>query len=186
MVISSYLAANIVDEVFAAPSQYSSLEILIAVYAYAVQIYADFAGYTDIAIGIALLLGFKFPQNFDSPYAAVSLQDFWRRWHMTSAGSATTSTSRSAAAGAARRSRTATCSDMLLRALARRGVDVRRLGLIHGLGLCAERFWRERHGTKPQESFTWVDYLWRRSSRSTSSASPGSSSGRRRSASPGT
>ncbi len=54
-----------------------------AIYGYAVQIYADFAGYTDIAIGIALLLGFRFPQNFDSPYTAVSLQDFWRRWHMT-------------------------------------------------------------------------------------------------------
>jgi D-alanyl-lipoteichoic acid acyltransferase DltB (MBOAT superfamily) len=72
-----------VDKVFAAPGQHSSLELLIGVYAYAVQIYADFSGYTDIAIGIALLLGFRFPQNFDSPYAAVSVQDFWRRWHMT-------------------------------------------------------------------------------------------------------
>ena len=83
VVIANYLAASIVDEVFAAPGQHSSLEILIAVYAYAVQIYADFSGYTDIAIGIALLLGFNFPQNFDSPYAATSVQDFWRRWHMT-------------------------------------------------------------------------------------------------------
>ena len=83
VVIANYLASSIVDEVFAAPGQHSSLEILIAVYAYAVQIYADFSGYTDMAIGIALLLGFKFPQNFDSPYAAVSVQDFWRRWHMT-------------------------------------------------------------------------------------------------------
>jgi alginate O-acetyltransferase complex protein AlgI len=83
VVIANYLAGAIVDDVFGAPEQHSSLEILIAVYAYAVQIYADFSGYTDIAIGIALLLGFKFPQNFDSPYAAVSLQDFWRRWHMT-------------------------------------------------------------------------------------------------------
>jgi alginate O-acetyltransferase complex protein AlgI len=83
VVIANYLAGSIVDEVFGAPGQHSSLEVLIAVYAYAVQIYADFSGYTDIAIGIALLLGFKFPQNFDSPYAAVSLQDFWRRWHMT-------------------------------------------------------------------------------------------------------
>jgi D-alanyl-lipoteichoic acid acyltransferase DltB (MBOAT superfamily) len=83
VVIANYLASSIVDEVFAAPGQHSSLEILIAVYAYAVQIYADFSGYTDIAIGIALLLGFTFPQNFDSPYAAVSVQDFWRRWHMT-------------------------------------------------------------------------------------------------------
>jgi D-alanyl-lipoteichoic acid acyltransferase DltB (MBOAT superfamily) len=83
VVIANYLAANIVDEVFAAPDQHSSLEILIAVYAYAVQIYADFSGYTDMAIGVALLLGFTFPQNFDSPYAATSVQDFWRRWHMT-------------------------------------------------------------------------------------------------------
>ncbi len=83
VVISNFLAANIVDEVFGAPGQHSSLEILIAVYAYAVQIYADFSGYTDIAIGIALLLGFKFPQNFNGPYTAASLQDFWRRWHMT-------------------------------------------------------------------------------------------------------
>jgi D-alanyl-lipoteichoic acid acyltransferase DltB (MBOAT superfamily) len=83
VVIANYLASSIVDEVFAAPGQHSSLEILIAVYAYAVQIYADFSGYTDMAIGIALLLGFSFPQNFDSPYAAVSVQDFWRRWHMT-------------------------------------------------------------------------------------------------------
>jgi D-alanyl-lipoteichoic acid acyltransferase DltB (MBOAT superfamily) len=83
VVIANYLASSIVDQVFAAPGQHSSLEILIAVYAYAVQIYADFSGYTDIAIGIALLLGFSFPQNFDSPYAAVSIQDFWRRWHMT-------------------------------------------------------------------------------------------------------
>ena len=83
VVIANFLAANIVDEVFGAPGQHSSLEILIAIYAYAVQIYADFSGYTDMAIGIALLLGFSFPQNFDSPYAARSLQDFWRRWHMT-------------------------------------------------------------------------------------------------------
>ena len=83
VVIANYLATHITDQVFAVPRSHSSAEILVAVYAYAVQIYADFAGYTDMAIGIALLLGFQFPQNFNSPYAAVSLQDFWRRWHMT-------------------------------------------------------------------------------------------------------
>jgi D-alanyl-lipoteichoic acid acyltransferase DltB (MBOAT superfamily) len=57
--------------------------VLLAIYAYAIQIYSDFSGYTDIAIGIALLLGIRFPQNFDSPYIALSLQDFWNRWHMT-------------------------------------------------------------------------------------------------------
>jgi alginate O-acetyltransferase complex protein AlgI len=82
-VIANFLASSIVDDVFGAPTQHSSLELLVAIYAYAVQIYADFSGYTDMAIGIALLLGFTFPRNFDSPYAAVSVQDFWRRWHMT-------------------------------------------------------------------------------------------------------
>ena len=83
VVVSSYLAGAIVDKIFAAPKNHSSLEILFAIYGYAIQIYADFSGYTDIAIGIALLLGIRFPPNFDSPYTALSLQDFWRRWHMT-------------------------------------------------------------------------------------------------------
>jgi D-alanyl-lipoteichoic acid acyltransferase DltB (MBOAT superfamily) len=83
VVIANFLATEIVDVVFASPNRHSGLEILVAIYAYAVQIYADFSGYTDMAIGIALLLGFRFPQNFDGPYTAISLQDFWRRWHMT-------------------------------------------------------------------------------------------------------
>jgi D-alanyl-lipoteichoic acid acyltransferase DltB (MBOAT superfamily) len=83
VVIANHLSTHIVDDVFAAPNKHSSLEVLVAVYGYAVQIFADFCGYTNIAIGVALLLGFEFPQNFNSPYAAVSLQDFWRRWHMT-------------------------------------------------------------------------------------------------------
>ena len=83
VVIANHLATAIVDDVFAAPKAHSSLEVLVGIYGYAVQIFADFCGYTNIAIGIALLLGFQFPQNFASPYTAVSLQDFWRRWHMT-------------------------------------------------------------------------------------------------------
>jgi alginate O-acetyltransferase complex protein AlgI len=83
VVIANYLATHLVDNVFGTPSLYSSPTVLVGVYAYAVQIWADFSGYTDMAIGLALLLGFQFPQNFDSPYSAVSLQDFWRRWHMT-------------------------------------------------------------------------------------------------------
>jgi D-alanyl-lipoteichoic acid acyltransferase DltB (MBOAT superfamily) len=82
VVISSYVASTIVDPVFGVPSNHSAAEILLAVYGYAVQIYADFSGYTDMAIAVALLLGIRFPQNFDRPYAAASLQDFWRRWHM--------------------------------------------------------------------------------------------------------
>jgi D-alanyl-lipoteichoic acid acyltransferase DltB (MBOAT superfamily) len=83
MVVSTFLAAQIVDPVFADPSSHSALETLFAIYGYAVVIYSDFSGYTDIAIGVAELLGFKFPQNFDLPYTARTLQDFWRRWHIT-------------------------------------------------------------------------------------------------------
>ena len=83
VVISSFLATQIVDPVFRLPGAYGRWEVLWAIYGYAIQIYADFSGYTDIAIGVALLLGIRFPLNFDSPYAATSLQDFWRRWHMT-------------------------------------------------------------------------------------------------------
>ncbi len=83
VVISSFLSSAIVDDVFAVPEAHTSLEILVGIYAYAIQIYADFSGYTDIAIGCALLLGLRFPQNFDAPYAAFSVQSFWRKWHMT-------------------------------------------------------------------------------------------------------
>ncbi|MDX1658926.1 MAG: MBOAT family protein [Nitriliruptorales bacterium] len=83
VVIANTLATELVDSVFATPGAHSSMEILFGIYGYAVQIYADFSAYTDIAIGVALLLGFRFPQNFNAPYAATSLRDFWRRWHMT-------------------------------------------------------------------------------------------------------
>jgi D-alanyl-lipoteichoic acid acyltransferase DltB (MBOAT superfamily) len=83
MVISDYLSVNIIDRVFESPGIYSGVEILTSVYGYALQIYCDFSGYTDIAIGLALLLGFKLPKNFNSPYKAGSLVDFWRRWHMS-------------------------------------------------------------------------------------------------------
>ncbi|WP_018502128.1 MBOAT family O-acyltransferase [Parafrankia discariae] len=83
VVLADLLATRIVDPVFDAPGRHSSGEIAVAVYGYAVQIYCDFSAYSDIAIGVALLLGFRFPDNFDRPYTATSLQDFWRRWHMT-------------------------------------------------------------------------------------------------------
>jgi alginate O-acetyltransferase complex protein AlgI len=81
--IGDYLALNLVDRVFDAPTQYSALECYAGVLGYAVQIYCDFSGYTDIAIGSALLLGVRFPLNFDSPYKAHNIQDFWRRWHIS-------------------------------------------------------------------------------------------------------
>jgi alginate O-acetyltransferase complex protein AlgI len=82
-VISDYISVNFVDRVFDAPALYTGLENLFAVYGYALQIYCDFSGYSDMAIGIALLLGFHFNVNFDSPYRSKSITEFWRRWHIS-------------------------------------------------------------------------------------------------------
>nr|WP_321406892.1 MBOAT family O-acyltransferase [uncultured Carboxylicivirga sp.] len=83
MVISDYISVNFVDRVFEHPIAYSGFEVLMAVYGYALQIYCDFSGYTDIAMGVALLLGFRLPINFNYPYKATSIRDFWRRWHIS-------------------------------------------------------------------------------------------------------
>ena len=82
-VISNYISINFVDRVFDTPMNYTSFENLMASYGYAIQIYCDFSGYSDMAIGIALLLGFKLPANFRTPYKSVSITDFWRRWHIS-------------------------------------------------------------------------------------------------------
>ena len=186
--IATYLADAIVDDVFGTPERYSALDALVGVYAYAVQIFADFCGYTNIAIGVALLLGFRFPQNFDNPYTAVSPRDFWRRWHMTLSrwlrdylyiplgGNRK---------GDLRHVPQPDDRDAARRALARRGVDVRRLGRAAG----GWRSWRSTGGssgsalgasgggTKPLGPAAGGG-----SRCSSSSASAGSSSARTRSA----
>lgn len=83
VLVANFLATRIVDPIFQAPSGHSGLEVLLGIYGYAAQIYCDFSGYTDVAIGSALLLGYRFPENFDAPYRALSLQDFWHRWHIS-------------------------------------------------------------------------------------------------------
>jgi D-alanyl-lipoteichoic acid acyltransferase DltB (MBOAT superfamily) len=82
-IISDYLSINFVDRIFDAPTLYSGVENLFAVYGYALQIYCDFSGYSDMAIGIALLLGFHFNENFNSPYQSKNITEFWRRWHIS-------------------------------------------------------------------------------------------------------
>ena len=82
-VISDYISVNFVERIFDNPTLYSGVENLIGVYGYALQIYCDFSGYSDMAIGIALLLGFHFNINFDSPYKSASITEFWRRWHIS-------------------------------------------------------------------------------------------------------
>lgn len=83
IILSDYLAVNFVDRVFDNPLLFSGFENLFALFAYSLQVYADFSGYTDIAIGVAMLMGFYLPKNFDSPYKSENPQEFWRRWHMS-------------------------------------------------------------------------------------------------------
>jgi alginate O-acetyltransferase complex protein AlgI len=83
IIISNFIAVNFVDRVFDAPALYSGFENLMAIYGYGLQIYCDFSGYTDIAIGVALVIGFRLPINFNSPYKATSITDFWKRWHIS-------------------------------------------------------------------------------------------------------
>ena len=83
VIVANYISTDFADPIFANPAAYSSLDLLFGMYAYAIQIYCDFSAYTDIAIGVACLLGYRFPQNFNQPYRALSITDFWRRWHIT-------------------------------------------------------------------------------------------------------
>lgn len=83
VVLASHLGLLLVDPVFESPTRFSGLQVLLGIYAYAGQIYCDFSGYTDIAIGSARLLGYRFRDNFDAPYVSTSIQEFWRRWHIS-------------------------------------------------------------------------------------------------------
>ncbi len=83
MIIADYISVNFVDRVYDNPLNYTGLENLMAVYGYSLQIYCDFSGYTDIAIGLAMWMGFRLPLNFHSPYKAPNITDFWRRWHIS-------------------------------------------------------------------------------------------------------
>ncbi len=83
MVLATFVASHLTTEAFDSPSKYSSVELVLAVYSYTAQVYLDFSGYTDLARGIGLLFGFDLPENFNYPYAATNIGDFWRRWHMT-------------------------------------------------------------------------------------------------------
>jgi D-alanyl-lipoteichoic acid acyltransferase DltB (MBOAT superfamily) len=151
VVVADTIASQIVDPVFGSPSLHSRIDILAAIYGYAVQIYCDFSGYTDIAIGLALLLGFHFPQNFNRPYTAITFQDFWRRWHM--------SLSRwlrdylYIGLGGNRKGKARTYINLMVTMLLGglwHGAAWNFVfwGGIHGLGLSLERWWHDRHGSR--------------------------------------
>ena len=83
VVLASYLSSSLVDNAFLAPENYSGVALWVTVFAYSIQIYLDFSGYTDLARGLGLMLGFELPKNFNGPYAATNIGDYWRRWHMS-------------------------------------------------------------------------------------------------------
>ncbi|HET7566777.1 MAG TPA: MBOAT family protein [Gaiellaceae bacterium] len=163
VVIANHLATHLVDDVFASPNSHSSLEVLAGVYGYAVEIFADFCGYTNIAIGIALLLGFRFPQNFDSPYAAVSLQDFWRRWHITL--SRWLRDYLYIPLGGNRKGKLLTYRNLLLTMLLGglwhgAAWTFVAWGGLHGAGLAVERLWRDLRRSEPRDT-PWRRWLGR-------------------------
>jgi D-alanyl-lipoteichoic acid acyltransferase DltB (MBOAT superfamily) len=174
IIISDFIATNFVDRVFEAPSVYSGFENLMAVYGYGLQIYCDFSGYTDIAIGLALILGFRLPMNFNSPYKAAGMADFWKRWHI--------SLSRwlkdylYIPLGGSRKGKVRTNINLLITMLLGglwHGASLRFIiwGLLHGAGLVAGRIWNAIFGERLKQgkigravvvfiTFQFVSFCW--------------------------
>ena len=157
IIISDFIATNFIDRVFDAPSIYSGFENLMAVYGYGLQIYCDFSGYTDIAIGLGLILGFRLPVNFNSPYKAASISDFWKRWHI--------SLSRwlkdylYIPLGGNRKGKIRTYVNLLITMLLGglwHGADLRFIiwGFLHGAGLVINRIWNSIFGDR--QRWGWI------------------------------
>ena len=151
-VISDYISQNFVDRVFESPAQYTGLENLFGVYGYAMQIYCDFSGYSDMAIAIGLLLGFHFPINFNSPYQSLSITEFWRRWHISL--STWLRDYLYISLGGNRRGRIRTYINLMLTMLLGglwHGAATRFIiwGGLHGLALATERWWKTILPGKP-------------------------------------
>jgi alginate O-acetyltransferase complex protein AlgI len=174
IIISDFIAANFIDRVFDAPSIYSGFENLMAVYGYGLQIYCDFSGYTDIAIGLGLILGFRLPVNFNSPYKAADIADFWKRWHI--------SLSRwlkdylYIPLGGNRRSKFRTNINLIITMLLGglwHGAALRFViwGALHGIGLVINRIWNSIFGDRLKQgrigraiavfiTFQFVSFCW--------------------------
>ncbi len=161
-VISDYISTNFVDRVFDAPSLYSGIENLFAVYGYALQIYCDFSGYSDMAIGIALILGFRFPLNFDSPYQSKNITEFWRRWHISL--STWLRDYLYISLGGNRKGELRTYVNLMITMLLGglwHGASWRFIiwGGLHGLALGVHKFYRARVAKVEKTSSPWRDFL---------------------------
>ncbi len=162
-VISDYISLNFVDRIFAEPAKYSGLENLFGVGGYAMQIYCDFSGYSDMAIGLALLMGFHFPLNFNSPYQSLSVTEFWRRWHISL--STWLRDYLYISLGGNRKGRVRTYANLLITMLLGglwHGAATRFViwGGLHGLALAVERFWKERFPAPPGIFRKMLGWVW--------------------------
>ncbi len=160
-VISDYISVNFVERIFDNPGLYSGVENLFGVYGYALQIYCDFSGYSDMAIGIALLLGFRFPINFNSPYKAESITEFWHRWHISL--SSWLRDYLYISLGGNRKGRIRTYINLFLTMLLGglwHGASWNFIfwGAFHGVALAAHKFWRTLLGKAKGD----VSYGWRK------------------------
>lgn len=162
MLISDYIAVNFVDRVFDSPLSYSGFENLMATYGYAIQIYCDFSGYTDMAIGLALLMGFRLPLNFNSPYKATSITDFWHRWHISL--SSWLRDYLYIPLGGNRKGTTRTYINLMVTMLLGglwHGANIRFViwGGIHGLGLAIHKLWQHLFPEGKQPPPGWKRFL---------------------------
>lgn len=151
VVVANYLSSLWVDRVFQAPRDFGPLDAILGVYAYAIVIFCDFSAYSEIAIGTASLLGYSFPPNFDQPYRALSLQDFWRRWHISL--STWLRDYLYLPLGGNRKGRARTYANLVITMVLGglwHGAALKYLawGLLHGAGLAVERAVRERRAAR--------------------------------------
>lgn len=174
IIISNFIAVNFVDRVFDAPALYSGFENLMAIYGYGLQIYCDFSGYTDIAIGVALILGFRLPVNFNSPYKAVNITDFWKRWHISL--SQWLKDYLYISMGGNRKGKLRTLINLMITMLIGglwHGASLRFIiwGGLHGIGLIFNRIWDSLFGNKLSSgragrilaifiTFQFVSFCW--------------------------
>ena len=166
LLIADMLKSSMVDPVFADPQTYVASEVMIALYAYTLQIYYDFSAYTDIAIGSALLFGIRLPENFNRPYVATSVAEFWRRWHITLSNWVRDyiyyplGGSRTDAAWKVYRNIIATMVTIGIWHGASWNFVV--YGILHGTAVSINRYQRKRTGRRPFDPIEgWWPWLWR-------------------------
>jgi alginate O-acetyltransferase complex protein AlgI len=166
LVFADTLRMGIVAPVFTDPSQFTGIEIAIALYAYTLQIYCDFSGYMDIAIGSGRLFGIRLPENFDRPYQATSIAGFWRRWHITLSNWVRDYVY--FGLGGARVDREWKIYRNILVTLVVIGLwhkaswSLVLYGLIHGLAVCVNRALRKKHGRHPEDALPGIwAWTWR-------------------------